>query len=87
MSVLSAVPAGGRATRPRSRKEARMATMTDTRGDVVVGVDTHEQEHVAALLDERGRLLASGAFPAHERGFKQLLAWARSYGQVREAGV
>jgi transposase len=64
-----------------------MATMTDTRGDVVVGVDSHEKEHVAALLDDRGRLLASGAFPAHERGFKQLLDWARSYGQVREAGV
>jgi transposase len=64
-----------------------MATMTDTRGDVVIGVDTHEKEHVAALLDGRGRLLASGAFPAQERGFKQLLAWARSYGQVREAGV
>lgn len=64
-----------------------MTTMTDTPGEIIVGVDTHEKEHVAALLDERGRLLGTGAFPAQERGFKQLLAWARSHGPVREAGV
>src|SRR2546426_432945 len=71
----------------RLRREARMVTMADAHDQVVVGVDTHEKEHVAALLDSRGRLLATGAFPAHELGFRQLLAWAASYGPVSEAGV
>ncbi len=64
-----------------------MTTMTDTHGEIIVGVDTHEKEHVAALLDERGRLLDTRAFPAQERGFWQLLAWARSHGPVCVAGV
>jgi hypothetical protein len=29
--------------------------MTDCDGEVILGVDTHELEHVAALLDARGR--------------------------------
>jgi len=61
--------------------------MTDSGGEVILGVDTHELEHVAAVLDSRGRLLATGAFPANRSGFLGLLAWARSHGDVDQAGV
>ncbi len=64
-----------------------MGTIAETAGEVIVGVDTHEQEHVAALIDERGRLLGSLAVAADERGFGQLLAWASAQGRVRQAGV
>jgi transposase len=64
-----------------------MPTMPDHAGEVILGVDTHEREHVAALIDELGRLLATGSFPANAGGFKQLLTWAREHGPVSRAGV
>lgn len=54
---------------------------------VILGVDTHQDEHVAALLDPLGRLLATGAFPASRRGYAALLAWARRHGELVRAGV
>ncbi|KUN61952.1 hypothetical protein AQJ54_33030 [Streptomyces griseorubiginosus] len=44
---------------------------------VVLGVDTHKDVHVAAVLDHLGRLLSSGEFPATAAGYRQLLYWAR----------
>ena len=38
--------------------------MTDTRRRVTGGVDTHKDTHVAAALDELGRVLGTEAFPA-----------------------
>jgi transposase len=64
-----------------------MPTMPDDSGEVILGVDTHELEHVAALVDELGRLLATRTFPASTPGFKLLLAWAREHGRVCRAGV
>jgi transposase len=39
------------------------------------------------VLESRGRQLATRAFPANRSGFLELLAWARSYGDVDQAGV
>jgi hypothetical protein len=61
--------------------------MPDRGGEVILGVDTHEREHVAALLDELGQLLTTQSFPANACGYRQLLGWARSKGQVGIAGV
>ncbi|WP_405727683.1 hypothetical protein [Streptomyces sp. NBC_01537] len=44
---------------------------------VVLGVDTHKDVHVAAVLDHLGRLLSRGEFPATTAGYCQLLEWAR----------
>jgi transposase len=54
---------------------------------VVGGVDTHLDEHVAAALDERGGLLGTRSFPASPAGYRQLLAWLRSFGRVQLVGV
>jgi transposase len=62
-----------------------MSTMPDPVGEVILGVDTHELQHVAALIDERGRLVGTLAVAADERGFRRLLVWARSQGLVRLA--
>jgi transposase len=35
---------------------------------VTVGVDTHLDQHVAAVIDQTGRLLATQPFPASTRG-------------------
>jgi transposase len=86
MSVLSAVPADAvRASHHLGR--SAMPTMPDQAGEVVLGVDTHEIEHVAALVDHLGRLLATRSFPASGRGFRSLLAWAVEHGPVGCAGV
>ena len=55
--------------------------------DVVLGVDTHKDIHVAAVLTALGGLLASATFPTTAAGYRQLLAWARGFGPVGAAGV
>ena len=64
-----------------------MPTMSDPAGEVILGVDTHEREHVAALIDRLGRLLETHTFAANARGYRQLLAWAREHGPIVRAGV
>ncbi|MFF4041211.1 IS110 family transposase [Streptomyces sp. NPDC001816] len=54
---------------------------------VVLGVDTHKDVHVAAVLDRLGGLLSSGEFPATAAGYRHLLDWARQCGTVLRAGV
>lgn len=54
---------------------------------VVLGVDTHKDIHVAALIGAMGGFLADKSFPATAAGYQQLLAWARSFGPVVRVGV
>jgi len=54
---------------------------------VTVGVDTHTDVHVAAVLDQAGRLLGAASFPATTRGCAQLATWAESFGQVDKVGM
>jgi transposase len=56
-------------------------------GGVVVGVDTHADVHVAAVVDQLGRPLGSLAVPTTTEGYAELLAWAESHGEVRCFGV
>jgi transposase len=54
---------------------------------VIGGVDTHKDLHVAAVVDEHNRVLGSQCFPTIRHGYKQMLAWMRSFGQLRRVGV
>jgi len=54
---------------------------------VVVGVDTHADEHEAAVLDTAGRMLAHRRFAANASGYRELLDWAGSHGPVMAAGI
>jgi hypothetical protein len=60
----------------------------DSRDDVeiVLGVDTHKDTHVASVITILGRLVAPAAFPTTKAGYRDLLAWARSFGVVYRAG-
>lgn len=53
----------------------------------VLGVDTHKDVHVAAVVSVLGALLGTQSFPATASGYRQLADWARSLGVVRRAGV
>lgn len=56
-------------------------------GDVVVGVDTHADVHVAAALTAMGAVIGSKAVATTGAGFTQLVRWAESLGPVRCFGV
>jgi transposase len=55
--------------------------------EVILGVDTHLDVHVAVLIDEIGRVVATHSFPTTARGYEQLIEWAGSFGRLSRAGV
>ena len=46
-----------------------MESMPAPESPVTVGVDTHLDTHVAAVIDQAGRLLDTQPFPASTRGY------------------
>ncbi len=54
---------------------------------VTVGVDTHADFHVAAVIDPLGRHLGHASFDTTVAGFKALLAWANDIGPIAAAGI
>jgi transposase len=64
--------------------------MTDSHGDaqrVIGGVDTHKDVHVAAVLDELGRLLETATFATTTPGYRQLHRWLCRHGEILAIGV
>ena len=47
--------------------------MAKTAGPVTGGVDTHADMHVAAVVDQVGRVLGTESFPADEQGYAPLV--------------
>ncbi len=65
-----------------------MTTITRVdRPTLVVGVDSHKDEHHVAVLDERGVFLADQRFPALSRGYQELSDWLDSLGTLESIGV
>jgi len=54
---------------------------------VIGGVDTHKDVHVAAVLDELGRLLDTASFPTTPTGYRRLYRWLCEHGEVLAVGV
>ncbi|MGW3930271.1 IS110 family transposase [Streptomyces microflavus] len=61
--------------------------MTHDSPQVTGGVDTHGLTHHAAVIDAIGRHLADREFPATVRGYRDLLDWMRTHGELVAAGV
>lgn len=74
----STVPSTSPAPKTRRRRPA---------GEVILGVDTHRDAHVASVLSVTGAVLATDELPATAAGYRDLLKWARKSGAVRRAGV
>uniref|UniRef100_UPI00217591B3 IS110 family transposase n=1 Tax=Microbispora sp. H10670 TaxID=2729108 RepID=UPI00217591B3 len=55
--------------------------------EVAGGVDTHQDTHTAAVIDQVGRVLGTECFPAGPAGYTALLAWMRSFGRLVRVGV
>jgi transposase len=87
-SVLRVVGLAVAAT-PKGAMEVMMGGRDDsaTVAEVVLGVDTHLDPHVAVVLDQLGRRLGELTVPTTETGYESLLSWAERFGPVRCAGV
>src|SRR5674476_1249108 len=55
--------------------------------EVAGGVDTHQDTHTAAVVDQAGRMLGHRTFPTTEAGYGELLAWLGGFGRLRVVGV
>jgi transposase len=55
--------------------------------NITGGVDTHLDVHVAAALNEIGGLLGTKSFATTPAGYRALLAWLASFGEVVKVGV
>jgi transposase len=58
-----------------------------TANEVILGIDTHLEVHVAVALDGLGRRLGELNVPTTARGCHKLLHWAEGFGPVCCAGV
>ena len=70
---------------PQTERRGQPAATAEE--EVVLGVDTHKDTHVAAVINAVGVVVASQLFPATAAGYRQLLGWARGFGVLRRAGV
>jgi transposase len=64
-----------------------MASMPAQPAPVTVGVDTHADSQVAAVVDQTGRVLGSASFAASTRGYVALVNWAERLGPVAKIGI
>ena len=61
--------------------------MTEPEPGIYGGVDTHKDLHVAAVVDQTGRIHDVGSFPATPAGYRELLGWMRRHGEIVRVGV
>ncbi|MCX2699489.1 IS110 family RNA-guided transposase [Ochrobactrum chromiisoli] len=54
---------------------------------VVGGVDTHKDLHVAAVVDENDQVLGTQSFATTRQGYKLMLIWMRSFGELQRIGI
>ena len=64
-----------------------MTTLTAAPVVVIGGVDTHADVHVAAACDHLGGVLGTASFPTTRAGYRALLRFLRSFGQLAQVGV
>ena len=54
---------------------------------VIGGIDTHKELHVAAVIDTGENVLATRSFSTTRAGYRALIRWMRSFGDVARIGV
>jgi Transposase len=62
-------------------------TIVEAARGVTGGVDTHLDVHVAAALGPLGGLLGTERFETNAAGYKALLGWLGTFGDVTKVGV
>ena len=54
---------------------------------VVIGVDTHQDGHVAVAIDQQGVRPAGRYAPATRHGYGEIERWSRKLGEIRAFGL
>ena len=54
---------------------------------VIIGVDTHRDQHVAVAIDQQGVWIGEHHLPVNTCGYKDLEQWSRSLGEIRTFGI
>lgn len=54
---------------------------------VIGGVDTHKDLHVAAVVNDNDQVLGTQSFATKRQGYKLMLTWLRSFGDLKRIGV
>ena len=54
---------------------------------VLIGVDTHKDQHVAVALDRHGAVLGHLQIPATSKGYQTLLEWTVGHGALQPADL
>jgi transposase len=62
-------------------------TITEGPRRIVGGVDTHKDLHVAAVVDEQDQVIGTRSFATTRQGYRQMLAWMLSFGELPRIGV
>src|SRR5689334_17019567 len=84
---VQASGSGGTATPFRAGRASMDSRQEWSGRRIVGGVDTHKDLHVAAVVDELDRVLASQCFATTRHGYKQMLAWMRAFGSLQRVGI
>lgn len=64
-----------------------MASTPAEGGEIIGGVDTHQDLHTAAVVTLEGRVLGTESFPTTRGGHRAMLAWFRAHGELLRVGV
>ena len=64
-----------------------MATATADNIQIIGGVDTHQDLHTAAIVDLEGAVLGAESFSTTRAGYRAMLLWFRSHGELLRVGV
>src|SRR4029077_2214748 len=86
VTVLSTHSRPGEAIDARSTWRLGMAVIEGV-CRIVGGVDTHKDLHVAAIVDEQDRIIGTRSFATTRQGYRQMLAWMRSFGELQRIGI
>ncbi|WP_051450390.1 IS110 family transposase [Actinospica robiniae] len=72
---------------PRLSLRKRSFVRQARRHPTGAGIDTYTELHQAAVIETIGWHLATEAFPSTPAGYRRLLTWLRSHGQVIAVGM
>ncbi|HEY1973774.1 MAG TPA: transposase, partial [Pseudonocardia sp.] len=64
-----------------------MASIPPIPALVTGGVDTHQDLHVAAVIDVEQNVLGTASFPTTAAGYRDLAAWMQGFGPLDRVGV
>jgi hypothetical protein len=74
-----------------SWREVEMTAVVGREGrravQVVIGVDTHQDRHVAVAPDQQGVRLGERHALATTHGYAELERWSQSLGEIRAFGI